>query len=509
MAAEHLEIERKFEVAMKTAIPSMLGLPKVSRVEQVLSSTLEAVYCDTDDLALAAAGITLRRRTGGTDAGWHLKLPRGGDDRAELARPLGDDDAGVPAELLTRVRAWIRDGEPRPVATLSTHRVVHRLISERGRVLAEVSDDVVTSTSTPIAGQALVNTWREWEIELVDGSRKLLTAAAELFTASGATLSIWPSKVHHALDRNRDPLPPAVADLTEKSPAGAVVHAYLAEQVTEILGRDSGVRHSTADAVHRMRVATRRLRSALATFRPLLEREITDPIRGELKWLGATLGGARDVEVQRSHLLEAVAAEPDDLVLGPVAAGLEVELRSDYRTAHDTLVAAMESSRYFQLLERLEHLVAAPPFTELASGKARPVLRQRVSHSCKALYGLASSGEPGVRDSRDIWLHEVRKAAKRVRYAAEVAAPALGRPAAALVAAATALQEILGDHQDSVLIRETLRGIGVRMFLDGENSFTIGRLHALQQTRGVAAAGAFLQLWSGGVAEQVRGWLRY
>ena len=63
MAAEHLEIERKFEVAMKTAIPSMLGLPKVSRVEQVLSSTLEAVYCDTDDLALAAAGITLRRRS--------------------------------------------------------------------------------------------------------------------------------------------------------------------------------------------------------------------------------------------------------------------------------------------------------------------------------------------------------------------------------------------------------------------------------------------------------------
>ncbi len=507
MTGEQLETERKFDVELATAMPSMLGLPKVSLVQQVLASTLETVYCDTDDLALAAAGITLRRRTGGSDAGWHLKLPSGGDDRAKMALPLGQDDAGVPGELRVLVQAWVRDGELRPVATLSTHRVVHRLVGDKGKVLAEICDDVITATATPTAGEALSNTWREWEIQLVTGSGKLLTAAGEAFTAAGATASVWPSKLHHALDRQPDPQPPTAADLTDKSPAGTVVHVYLAVQVSEILHRDGAIRAGSPDAVHKMRVATRRLRNALATFGPLLEaQEITDPIRQELTWLAATLGAARDVQVQRERLLEAVAAEPDDLVLGPVAGRIKVELQSDFRNAHDGLLQALESSRYFQLLDRLEHLLGAPPFTELASGKARSVLRQRVSHTCKKLSALASSNEPAAGGSREVWLHEVRKAAKRVRYAAEAATPALGKPAVALVAAATSVQEILGDHQDSVVLRETLRALGVRMFLDGENAFTIGRLHALAQGRGEAAEQAFLSLWSGGVAEQVDSW---
>ena len=134
------------------------------------------------------------------------------------------------------------------------------------------------------------------------------------------------------------------------------------------------------------------------------------------------------------------------------------------------------------------------------------MLRQQVSHACKGLYGLASASGPALGESRQVWPHEVRKAAKRVRYAAEAAAPCLGKPAVALTAAATSVQQILGDHQDSVVLREMLRGLGVRMFLDGENAFTIGRLHALAQSRGDAAEVAFAQLWSGGVAEQVRSW---
>lgn len=507
MTSEQVETERKFDVAMELALPSMLGQPKVRVVHQVLASTLDAVYCDTDDLALAAAGITLRRRTGGSDAGWHVKLPRGGDDRAEMALPLGEDDAGIPVELLALVRAWVRDAELHPVATLSTHRLVHRLLGDKGKVLAGVCDDVVTASATPTAGEALSSTWREWEIELVTGSRKLLNAAGEVFIAAGATASVWPSKLHHALDRQRDPQPPTAADVSDKSPAGTVVHVYLAAQVSEILHRDSAVRAGSADAVHKMRVATRRLRSALATFGPLLESEqMTDRIRLELKWLAATLGGARDVQVQRAHLLATVAAEPADLVLGPVAARIEVELQSDFRHAHDGLLQVLQSSRYFHLLDRLEHLVGAPPFTELASGKARSVLRQRVSPTCKKLYALASSPQPAKDGTRELWLHEVRKAAKRVRYAAEAATPSLGKPAVALVAAATTIQESLGDHQDSVVLRATLRRLGVRMFLDGGNPFTIGRLHALAQVRGEAAEQAFQHDWSGGVAEQVRSW---
>ncbi|MET3804637.1 CHAD domain-containing protein [Nakamurella sp. UYEF19] len=506
MTAEHLEIKRKYEVEPATGLPLLTDLPKVARVELALQSNLEAVYSDTDDLALAGAGITIRRWTGGSDAGWHLKLPHGGDDRSEIAEPLSEDDGTVPEALVNKVRAWARRRELRPMATLSTSRIVHRLISESGKVLAEISDDVVTAQATPQQGEVVLTTWREWEIELVGGTRKLLAAADELFARSGAAPSAWPSKLHHALGLQPGSAVNGSARLHDKSPAGDVVATYLATQIAMILANDSSVRHAQPDSVHQMRVATRRLRSALSTFRPLFDRDVTDPIREELKWLAAALGRARDSEVQRNHLLTAVVAEPDDLVLGPVGRRIRVELQSAFRTTHDELSAALDSDRYFELLGKLDLLAAGPPFTAAASHKARTLLRQRVRHACHILYALVSLGEPEVGENRDVWLHEIRKAAKRVRYAAEAARPALGKPAGALAAAAEELQEVLGEHQDSVVLRVTLRAIGVEMFADGDNPFTVGRLHALQQSRGAAADAAFVVLWSTRIAEQLREW---
>ncbi len=501
-------MQRKYDVATGVALPHMTRLPKVVFVAAVQESELESVYYDTPDLVLADAGITLRRRTGGADTGWLLKLPLGGDDRSEIGEPLEEATAGVPAELSGRLTAWVRHQQLIPVATLSTRRQVHRLVGEAGKVLAEVCDDVVTAHANQRPGEAILSSWREWQIELNDGGRKLLAAVDQLFTKSGARRSMWPSKIHHALDRQPAGRPAVRSKLTDRSAAGAVLGAYLTEQVTVIMGLDSAARGSEPDAVHKMRVATRRLRSALSTFRPLVERAVTDPLRGELKWLATMLGGARDAEVQRMHLEQAVADEPGDLVLGPVAERIEAELQSDYRTAHDALLGALDSARYFQLLDSLNTLIAAPPFTDLATGKARPALLQRVQHACKTLYALVSLGEPEVGESRDPWLHEIRKAAKRVRYAAEAAEPTLGKSALALAAAAADLQETLGEHQDSVVTRVTLRAIGVRMHLDGENAFTIGRLHALQQSRAVASELAFSDMWSARMAEHLRGWIR-
>lgn len=507
MTSEHLEVERKYEVEPGSALPDLAQLPKVVSVRPVLQSTLDAVYSDTPGLALASAGITLRRRTGGSDAGWHLKLPQGGDDRAELAEPLRSDDDGVPPELVRHIRAWVRGRELEPVATLSTRRVVHRLLGDDGKVLAEVSDDIVTATATPGHGAAIATTWREWEIELVDGSRKLLAAADELFAGVGAVRSRWPSKLHHAL--HGAGAPDDDSTTRDRAPAGsaaAVLTDYLAAQLAAVLGRDADVRTSEPDAVHKVRVATRRTRSVLSTFRPLFDRTLTDPLREELKWFAGMLGAARDVEVQREHLLAAVAAEPDELVLGPVAARIEVELRSDYSAAHRALMEAMDSARYFRMLDALEAVASTPPFTELAGGHAKKVLAKRVRVACRKLHALGSAEAPAQADARDHWLHEIRKAAKRVRYAGELAEPALGRSARALVAAAEELQETLGDHQDSVVIRQTLRAIGVRMHLDGENTFTLGRLHALEQVRADAAEAAFNRGWAGGFADQLRSW---
>ena len=111
-----------------------------------------------------------------------------------------------------------------------------------------------------------------------------------------------------------------------------------------------------------------------------------------------------------------------------------------------------------------------------------------------------------VGDEHDQWLHNIRKAAKRVRYAAEVAVPTFGRPATRLAATAEEIQELLGEHQDSVVLRKTLRAIGIRMHLDGDNPFTIGRLHALQQARTDRAEARFTRTWSKRYAHRMRPW---
>ena len=502
MPSDHVEVERKYEVPADVRLPDLTGLPRVRFVAAGREVELEATYYDTPGFALLDAGITMRRRTGGSDAGWTLKLPRGGDERTELTAPLGEVDEDVPVALTDRVRAWTRRDVVRPIATLTTRRVDRRLLGIGEKVLAICSDDQVTAHATADGGVRLSN-WREWELELVDGPHKLLGAATDLFTSAGARPSEWSSKVHRSLGRessHRGGTPP----LGPKSTAGDVLSAYLAEQVHVIFGRDHSVRAGDADSVHKTRVATRRLRSAMATFRPLLDRAVTDPIRDELAWYAAALGHARDAEVQREHLLAAIAAEPDELVLDPVAARIKVELQSELRTAHDQLLEIMDDDRYFRLLDTLQELGTAPALTKAARGRAAVELAAGVRKATRHLYSLVKSGPSA--QPRDQWLHDIRKAAKRVRYAAETAAPALGKPSSALAAAAEEIQTLLGDHQDSVVLRNTLRAIGIRMHLDGENAFTLGRLHALQETRADRAEAEFVRAWSHRYSEHLRAW---
>jgi CHAD domain-containing protein len=529
--SEHLEIERKFDVPEATPFVDLSSLDGVARTAAPQIVALDATYFDTDDLALLRAGITLRRRTGGADAGWQLKLPTGSGDRVEHGEPLdaGEGNA-APTALVDLARAWVRDHELRPVAALQTSRTVYRLIGEGGSVLAEAADDMVTAQSFA-AGHgergnshadgaggeqagATVSSWREWEFELVDGGAKLIDAAGTLMTQAGATPSRSSSKLERALaDRLSGlPLRPTFGSFGPKSRAGDVLQAHLIEQVAAILGRDRSARLDEHDGVHKMRVATRRLRSALATFRPLLERAITDPLRDELKWIAGELGAARDAEVLRARLLETLSAEPADLVLGSISSRIEIELSSDHRRAHDELLGALDSSRFYRLLDGLDQLTTNPPFTDLADGRAKKVLTKRVGNAFGRVQRLVAAGpthsalgDPGA--GRDHWYHEIRKAAKRLRYAGESVEPAFGSDAANLAKAAENLQEVLGEHQDSVVARAALRDLGARIHLDGENAFTIGRLHALEQARGDTSLSGFESAWAALSDSKIVGWL--
>jgi CHAD domain-containing protein len=493
-ATRVVEIERKFDVEEEAVLPSPQDLPGVARVDRPVEHRLEAEYFDTDDLRLASARITLRRRTGGEDAGWHLKLPTGPDERSEFREPLGGQAGGVPAALLQLVRVHTRDRALVPVVRLKTTRIVYRLRDKKDAVLAEFCDDRVKSEAP--GPNPVTRSWREWEIELVAGSRTLLQSVQDRLAGAGVRPSAYQSKLARAL--NLDPASTEPAPAPKRTgPAGDVMLAYLRQQVKELKEQDPLVRQDAHDAIHKMRVATRRMRSALATYRKLLDNaETVGFLRNELKWLAGVLGEARDAEVMHARLTNMVAEEPGELVMGPVTRRVDLELGGAYQQAHARALEALDGVRYFRLLDALEALFAAPPFAPLASKPAVKVIPRMVQRDVKRLRTAAQEARRHAAGTGDHpALHEARKDGKRLRYAAEAAAPVNPKQAARLADAAHGIQKVLGDHQDSVVTRELLRRLGAEAFTLGENGFSYGRLHALEQSAALEAEARFHREW--------------
>ena len=163
MALNVNETEAKYDAPAGAGLPRLDRLPQVAAASGPEQQRLDAEYYDTDDLRLLRAGITLRQRSGGNDAGWHLKLPLGHGTRREIRRPLNGDSRGVPAELAGLVRAHTRGAPLRPVARLTTIRQRLILLDDAGKSLAEVAaDDVAAQTM----GEATVmSRWQEVEVE--------------------------------------------------------------------------------------------------------------------------------------------------------------------------------------------------------------------------------------------------------------------------------------------------------------------------------------------------------
>jgi CHAD domain-containing protein len=502
VGTEVREVERKYDVDWSTPIPDLKTLPGVAEIAEPVEHELVAEYVDTADLALAANRVTLRRRTGGDDDGWHLKLPGSGDERDELRRPAGTSARRVPVQLARLVRVHARGQALTAVATLRTRRVVHRLIDAEGAVLAEVCDDRV---SAQVGDTRQGHTWREWEVELVTGDEDLLDAAGQALLDAGAQPAQGPSKLARALgdrvpQRTKRELPP------DKPTAGDVLMAYVAEQVEEIKRRDPDVRRDVPDGVHKMRVAMRRLRSALATYRPVLDRSVTDPIRDEVRRVAGELGPARDLEVLREHLLAQIDAEPPELLLGRVRQTVDIRLRGDQRDALKRAVAALDDPRYLHLLDTLDRLVAAPPLVN--DVPAEQLVGRLLRHDWKRLSKRVDAAFAAPKAERDPLLHEARKAAKRVRYAAESASPVFGERADTLVGRAKKIQNHLGAHQDAVVFRPAIRQLAVQAHLGGGNGFSYGRLHALEQWRADQAEETFAQRWAKESARYPKSWMR-
>jgi CHAD domain-containing protein len=515
-SSAHVEIERKFDVDPGFALPDLSGVDGVASVDGPEERQLEATYHDTADLRLARARVTLRRRTGGPDAGWQVKLPAEAGARRELHSPLGRAARTPPRAVQAPVKGIVRTAPVGPVATLETRRVATLLRDADGRVLAEVADDTVTGTALAAGpGEpATVQGWREIEVELVDGDDALLAAVADRLTAAGARPSPSPSKLSRVLGERLAALDGGRPDAAAPAPAtgkkagkkaagkakkvraaaptaGEVVLAAVRGQVEALQTADLMLRTGHPDGVHDLRVACRRLRSILAAFRPVLDRERTEPLRAELKWVGGELSAARDGEVALGHLRALAAAQPPELLIGPVAARLQQGQLQDAEAGRKAVERTLDAPRYVRLLDDLHALLADPPFAAAAREPAEPVLREaarRTGHRLRDRIAAVREQGPGAA------LHDIRKAAKRMRYTAEVAVPVLGEGAAQLADTMKDVQELLGQRQDTVVTREACRRIGLAAAAAGENAWTYGRLHGLEEARGERAEAEFWRL---------------
>jgi len=264
---------------------------------------------------------------------------------------------------------------------------------------------------------------------------------------------------------------------SRSSSAADVVLAYLRVHAHALRTLESSVEAGEFDSVHQMRVATRRLRATLRSFGQVIPRTDSEHLAGELQWLGQTLGRARDGEVLAGHLRDSLAPIPPELLIGPVQARVQGHYAPLRAAAQAELIEALDSPRYHRLLAELDRVTAGPPRGPRAEAPAADVLPPAVRRAYRqAARRMRHARHTPAGPARDAALHQARKSARRARYAAEAAAPAVGHPARRFARQMKRVQAVLGDHQDAVLARRAARDLGIAAHLAGENAFTYGLL---------------------------------
>jgi CHAD domain-containing protein len=268
--------------------------------------------------------------------------------------------------------------------------------------------------------------------------------------------------------------------------AGAVLLSYLDQQLAQIDAQVPLVRADAPDSVHKMRVAARRARSALATYAPLLGPGAADQLRDDLRWLGLALGPARDQEVLRARFEALLSELPDSP--GRALAGRRIadELERRYGAGPAVTQEALDSARFARLVGDLRQFIDAPPFEERAARPATAELVRLVGRDWRLLSRRVAAAEAVTgREERDLALHAVRKAAKRLRYAAESAAAVLGEPAEELAESCAHLQDALGEQHDSAVARDLLGAMAAEAASVGESHRTFDDLQSREKDRTV------------------------
>ncbi len=467
-------------------LPELAGAGDGVVAAPPVQQRLEWTYYDTPDLRLARAGVTLRHRAGNGEV-WTVKA-RGRLSRAGVLEwsGLGQPGSGaaVPAEVAGLVRVYARTAPLVPVAHLVTIRHATELHDADGRTVAEVNDDEVSIMD----GTHVAARFREVEAKARIDDRRLLRRVAERLRSAGAGDPDPVPKVMRALGPHALEAPdlvPVTADA--ESTTGRLLRAVLAAAVLRLAEHDPLIRiDGSVEAVHQARVATRRLRSTLRTFQPLLDSDWAPDLAAELRWLAGALGAVRDADVLRERLARQLAELPEeDNVAGKALLARVDDQRAE---AYAQLLVVLDSGRYAALLESL---VDATRHPRLRSRKGRTLAADILPAMARTPYRrYVRAVERLGPDPADEQLHRVRVRAKRARYAADVIEAVIGKPARRLSGALAAVQGELGEHQDAVVAQRWLRVAAAEV--PSPVAFVAGQLVIRQQSDALARRATWL-----------------
>ena len=489
------------ERELKLNVPADFRLPDLSVAGlEVISAPprhLDAVYYDTVDLRLVRWGCSLLHRT---DEGWTVKLPPVEDQDPKARREIrfkGRWDQ-IPPGAAALVRVYARRAQLQQIARLRTVRRPVKLIDGSGRSLAEVVDEDVST----YGGRGPAGRFREIEIELAEGTDEgLLEGLASRLRTAGAGSATRMSRLARALGTPALQAPDVVVvEPGDEHNAGDVIKAAIARSVLRFVVHMPAVQiGEDTEALHQARVATRRLRSDLRTFGPLLDEGWVTSLRDELRWMGDALGKVRDVDVlmlrldaTSTHLLEA-----DRYPLRVMMTMLQTERERRRRT----LLTAVDEDRYLELLDRMVDAANQPRLLSSADRPFREALRELV----RAPFELLMQTVLELPDKpTDPDLHRIRIRAKRVRYAAEAVAPLAGKKATRFAKAAARLQDTLGDLQDASVAHAWL---SMSAHHHPAVAFTAGQLAGFELARADSARTGWAVAWQELSRDKLRSWM--
>ena len=525
-ATQQREREVKLEAKLDLALPDLR--PLVGGTVRLAEERLDAAYFDTPDFRLWERGLTFRHRLGeGPEPGtWTLKLPAAHEaagsamlDRTEVSWPGAREQ--IPEGARRLLQGLVRHAELDVVVELHTERRPLELHDGHGRPIAVLDDDTVTVHGGPRDGLR----FREVEVELADAERtgpadpdESIAAVVRALQQAGARRQRSP-KMATALGLEPGSRVLRPVHLDRNSTLETLVRRTLHAGLDRLLQHEIQLRldptRPPVVAVHQARVATRRLRSDLATFSPALDEVWVRHTRDDLKWVGTALGRVRDLDVLTETFSRPEKGPPID------AAGrreLLSRVADQRRLAADELAALLDNeARYLRLLDRLDAAVAAPPFRSGRSrhdrrrsarrdprpdNLARRVMPRLVAGSWRSLRRRVrgSGSTPSNRD-----LHRVRIKAKQLRYAAEAAAPVIGKRARRTAEKASSLQTVLGDFHDAVTAEEWLWNEALRSSPWG--SFSAGQFTAAMRQRQRALRRRWPKQWRKLDRPKLRRWL--